>query len=278
MDDDSRRNWLQRAFVIGRILAFIVCCSFLLIIANPVMSHFAGIEKDLAIGVVTALGTFALTLVFTKLDCLSLKKVGANFEWQSLVRFFIGFAIGLVIVGVWAAATYVAGYVRWQRTQNIGAASVALSLLLYVALASREELAFHGYPLRRMQMAWGVWPAQMFIAALFAIEHLLGRASWIDAFVGSAFGSLLFGVAAIATEGLAIPIGLHAAWNTGHWALGFKSNPGLLQPLGGTEHESAAYAVAMISYVAVFAVATFGFWLFYRHRDFKAQMIGDTQR
>ena len=141
-----------------------------------------------------------------------------------------------------------------------------MSLLVFVVLACREELAFHGYPLRRLQMSWGVWPSQFFIATLFAFEHVLGGASWIDAVIGSALGSLLFGMASIATEGLAVPIGMHAAWNTGHWVLGFKSMPGILRPVGQAGDERAAYIAAMTSYAVVIAFAILMFWLWYRKR------------
>lgn len=40
-----------------------------------------------------------------------------------------------------------AGHVHWERTPENGAALAAITLIAYLALASREELAFHGYPL-----------------------------------------------------------------------------------------------------------------------------------
>jgi membrane protease YdiL (CAAX protease family) len=266
MQDYSWRTWLQHIRLIGRVLSFVVCCAVLLIVANPLMSQLVGRENALAIGASTALGSLALTVVFTRLDHWTVQQVGANFEWRSLPRFFIGFAIGLFIAGAWAAAMYAVQQVRWQRTSGIGFPTAAVPVLAYVALAGREELAFRGYPLRRLQAAWGVWPAQLFVAALFAVEHRLGGAFWVDTVVGSAIGSLLFGMASIATEGLAVPIGMHAAWNTGHWALGLKSTPGLLRPIDEAGNGLGGYVAAMLIYTAVLSVATFAFWLLYRRR------------
>lgn len=266
MLDHRKLGWLEHVRLFGRVLSFVVCSAILLIVANPLMSHFAAKENALATGAVAALGTYGLTIVFTKLDRWTLAQVGASFEWRSLLRAFYGFAIGLLIVAAWAAALYVIQHVRWEPTPGIGLVATAVSVVMYLVLASREELAFRGYPLRRLQAGWGVWPAQLCIAAIFAVEHLLGGAFWVDALIGSALGSLLFGMAAIATDGLAVPIGIHAAWNTGHWALGLKSTPGLLQPVATEENGSAGYAVPMFIYAIIFGVATFSFWLLCRRR------------
>src|SRR5262245_40203660 len=165
MDDGNRRHWMRQFRLVGEVLSFVVSCALLLIVANPLMSRLAGKQKGLAIATATMLGAFALTIVFTRFDGWSLEKVGAKVEWRSLPRMIFGVAVGLLIVGAWAAATYATCGVRWQRVPETSLASVVTSTLAYLLLAGREELAFHGYPLRRLHSAWGVWPAQLFIAA-----------------------------------------------------------------------------------------------------------------
>ena len=112
----------------------------------------------------------------------------------------------------------------------------------------------------------GYLAAQLFIAALFAVEHVLGGMSWTGALLGPAVGSLLFGMVAIATEGLAVPIGIHAAWNLGHSALGFKETPGMWQPTVAPGEEERAYAVGIAIYLVVMGLATFGSWRWFRRR------------
>ena len=65
------------------------------------------------------------------------------------------------------------GYVHWSRRHDVSYSTLPAALLVFLALSCREELAFHAYPLRRLQSAWGIWPAQFFIAALFALEHVI---------------------------------------------------------------------------------------------------------
>ena len=56
-------------------------------------------------------------------------------------------------------------------------------------------------------------------------------ATWGNAILGAFTGSLLFGMAALAMRGLAVPIGLHTAWNFGQWTLGEKETSGLWRPV-----------------------------------------------
>ena len=69
---------------------------------------------------------------------------------------------------------------------------------------------------------------------------------------------LLFGTAAIASRGLAVPIGLHAAWNFGSWTLGDKGGPGLWTPVF-SHPPGLAGAFAYVAAFVLWTVA-FSFW------------------
>jgi membrane protease YdiL (CAAX protease family) len=182
----------------------------------------------------------------------------------SLLRLLYGFVIGLVLVGAWALASTATGYVRWVRGPGTGANAAGVALLAYLALACREELAFHGYPLRRLQHPLGVWRAQLLVAVIFALEHRLGGYDWPHAIFGPGVGSLLFGMAAIATHGLAVPIGIHAAWNFGQWLLGFRRHAAVWEVVIEENRSAQAEFVMMAIYVVLLAGATLGFWMWYR--------------
>jgi hypothetical protein len=137
----------------------------------------------------------------------------------------------------------------------------------YLLLACREELAFRGYPLRQLERSFGVWPAQLLVAAAFALEHRAGGYSWTNALFGAFIGSLLFGMAALATRGLALPIGLHAGWNFGQWMIGEKETPGIWTPVQANGPSAHADHVALAAYVLVFAAATLAFWRYRKARS-----------
>jgi hypothetical protein len=152
------------------------------------------------------------------------------------------------------------------------------ALTTYLALSWREELAFHGYPLRRLEQPFGPWVAQLIVAFVFAVEHVIGGVTWMHSIFGAAVGSLLFGMAALATRGLAVPIGIHAAWNFGQWTLGEKETSGLWQMVVPEGFRKQVERIGTISYVIVMATATLLFWWWYRrtHRDSTLRHASDT--
>lgn len=62
----------------------------------------------------------------------------------------------------------------------------------------------------------------------------------MNALFGAFVGSILFGMAALTTRGLAVPIGVHAAWNFGEWIVGEKEIPGLWKPVIPGGHSATA--------------------------------------
>lgn len=243
-----------------RVLTFLIACAVVLAFAAPIAQRVAGPQFELFLGLVTSIATLALTAIFIRWEGLRLADAGAKPDRGSLARLVIGFSIGLLIIAGWAGISIAAGQVHWVRANDFDPRSITLALLAYLSLACREELAFRGYPLRVLNRHFGLWPAQLFIAFVFALEHKLAGATSIDAFLGSGVGSLLFGMVAIATRGLAMPIGIHAAWNLGHWALGLKGTPGVWRVI---EQRSTGVEGIFI-YDGVMLFAAFAFWLWDR--------------
>jgi membrane protease YdiL (CAAX protease family) len=257
-------NKTGRWRVFGRVLLFFIACAALLAIAAAIERQFAGLPTGMLTGAVTSVGTLLLTAVFVRWEGLRLEDVGAAITRRSPTRFAIGFILGLLLVALHMAIVGFVGHTRWARTQGVGFPDIATSLIIYFLLSCREELAFRGYPLRRLHQLFGLWAAQSVVALAFAIEHVGGGSTWENALFGAGVGSLLFGMAAIATRGLAVPIGLHAAWNFGDWMRGGKGSGGLWHPVGAEAFRDRADLVGMIGYFTVMLSATLTFWWVYR--------------
>lgn len=243
-----------------RVLLFYLVCVVFLIVAAPLGSRFPGQWPKVAIGAMTSIAAFALTVLFVRWDGIRLADVGAALGGRSVTRLAFGFFIGLLMVAVQGSFVTFDGHVHWVRTGGTGIAPIAMALLAYLALACREELTFHGYPLRRLERFFGIWAAQIIVALAFALEHRAGGFSWFNAMFGSVAGSLLFGMASIATRGLAVPIGVHAAWNFGQWVLGEKDLPGLWRPVIEESYRAHVDHVGLIGYFAVFGLGIVVFW------------------
>lgn len=257
----------NRWVTLGRVLLFFLLCAFLLALSAPLYSKLPGQLSQIALGSTTTAATFLVTWLFLLWDKLRLRDVGAAPDLQSISRAIVGFALGLLLVGIQTYLVRLGGHVHWVRTPVVGFAPVSMAFVAYITLASREELAFRGYPLRRLDSCFGAWPAQCIVAFVFAIEHVAGGMTWTNAFLGVFVGSLLFGIAALVTRGLAVPIGLHAAWNFGQWTLGEKETTGLWRPIVEPGYALHVDHIGMLSYLVVFCSAIAALWLFGRFRS-----------
>jgi uncharacterized protein len=83
--------------------------------------------------------------------------------------------------------------------------------LLIAALA--EEIAFRGFPFRRLVDATGPVTATLVTAIVFGLAHRLNpNPTWIGT-INTMLAGVLFCVAWFRTHGLWLPWGLHFAWN-----------------------------------------------------------------
>jgi len=253
-----------RSQIALRASMFIVSCALVLTIAAPLARLVPRLMPALVIGITTALFSAAVTLLFVRWDGIGLADVGALPQPGSAPRLVVGFAIGLLLVVLHSSLQAAFGHVRWVRAPEVDPSTISVACIAYLALACREELAFHGYPLRRMAPRFGLWGAQLLIATVFAMEHVLGGWTWLNAIAGAGVGSVLFGMGSLATRGLAVPIGLHAAWNFGDWLRGGKETPGLWMPVVESGFDGPARLVGRVSYVALFLAATLAFWVWRR--------------
>jgi len=249
-----------------RVGLFLVGCPVLLAVAGAFLPKHPNLWSVAVMGAVAVLGTSGLTALFVRWDGLKLDDVGADVVPRSGLRLLIGFFIGAMLVAAQYLITGLAGHVQWVRAPEVAYSQSGIALVGFLLLAAREELAFRGYPLRRLATQFGPYPALLILAAVFALEHLAGGYTWTNALFGAGIGALLFGMAALSTRGLAVPIGLHAAWNFGQWVMGNTEFPGLWKPVFEAGFENRVGQTEMISYVAIMLLTMFIFWRFNKRR------------
>jgi CAAX protease family protein len=251
-----RRN----AVSLGPVLLFWLASMAVLAIAGPFAG--TGSRATFIVGALAVPPTCALTVLFVKWDDRRLRAYGFELTRRSWLRFAGGLLLGFLIVAAQTVLIALGGGVHWMAASPTPA--MFLPVFGYLLLATREELAFRGYPLRKLAAEKGPWTAQIVVVILFVIEHRIGGSSWSNALVGSGVGGLVFGMAALASRGLALPIGLHAAWNIGDWARGTKGGGGLWQTVVEPGSATHAERIAMAAYVAVMSLAFFGLSQWYR--------------
>ncbi len=138
------------------------------------------------------------------------------FDWKWPRQLAMGLVLGAALMAIPAAFLAAGHWVTWRVnadwTEAIGA-----TLLVLAAAAVTEELLFRGFLFQRLIDGLGAWPAQLLIAALFALTHsdALSELAPLAYLAGANIfvASILFGLAYLRTRSLALPIGLHFAAN-----------------------------------------------------------------
>ena len=254
---------------LGRVLLFYLGTVVVLATAAPLAPHEPWQTHVLFIGAMASSGTFILTILFARWEGLRLGDVGIWFDRRSAKSLITGFLTGLGLVASHTGIAWSAGHVRWVPAQGFSLLDAILTLIAFLLLSVREELAFHGYTLRRLNTLTGFWIALSITSFVFALEHRAGGSPWGQALFGAGIGSLLFGMAAITTRSIALPIGLHAAWNLGDWIRGGKGSGGFWTPVVAKGSEAQVEFSGMLSYFLVMSLATLGFWFWHRFSKIK---------
>lgn len=255
-------NMQTKIASVARSLGFLLLCPLILILTGPLTKVVYPAGAPLVAGTVAGICTFGLTYVFVRWDRSTLESVGAAIARGSLLRIAAGIFIGFTLVAFQVLTIKAGGHAHWRSDRHLSLVLSMKSLAGYVALAAREELAFRGYPLRRLERVWGSWPAVLFVSAVFALEHVAGGWNWSRSLFGPLAGGLMFGVAALATRGLALPLGIHCGFNFAQWMMGQKEIPGLWQPMIDPGFERQAEVLGYTAYVTGTALIVFALWLY----------------
>ncbi len=245
---------MNNRLTIFRVVLFCLLCAVVLAITSGLFKNVPSEWNQHLMLVVAIIITYALTLLFTKWEKIPLKNVGVVAGKSTLKKVLIGFAIGLIMTALQPVFVLLLGHYKMVQSYPFSPRPIFFYLTLYILVAIREELAFRGYPLFSLNYKLGLWASQLIIFVIFSLEHVVGGMTWVQAFAGAGTGALLFGFAALRTNGIALPIGLHAAWNFGQWCWGFKNERGILQGVADKGFEEVVNRNAWISYLLIMII------------------------
>lgn len=202
------------------------CASFLVLLislsfSNSLVSHeFARLSYGV-LGVIAALLT---TTVFLRIDRLSFSAIGFIFNGATIKSFIQGSFIGILIMGLLSYGVIAAaGFKIVLNTEN-SFSKFFLGAIPILLLAYMEEIAFRGYPLYLLKDKLGARSNLLFTSLLFSLYHIANGWAIQDAFLGPGSWGLIFGLAALYTNGIAMPTGIHFAVNLTTSAFGVSGN------------------------------------------------------
>jgi len=254
----------EQVSTLGRVLFFYLCCLLVLLFTSRVTKGLGTDLADLVSIFLACILTFCLVYLFTRWEKVALADVGVVPGKNTVQRFIVGYCIGLCIAAIQAVTMVGFGHLQLMFVSRNTAVEIVIPFLLYFLVACREELVFRSYFLRRLDHSFAAPVALLVMVVVFILEHVLAGMNWKMAIVGSGLGGLLFGIAALKTKGLALPVGLHSAWNFGQWMVGFKNGPGVWKAVveKGYERETENISLAVFAVVMLLAIA--GIVLYYK--------------
>jgi membrane protease YdiL (CAAX protease family) len=252
---DQYSQMMNRKLTIVRVLFFCLLCAIVLATTSRLTKNLPTEWKQHLSLTAAIVITYGLTIAFTKWEKLQLRNVGVIATKATFRKVAFGLGIGLFMTSVQPLFVLLLGHYTITFNASISFYTIFFYLTLYILVAIREELAFRGYPLFSLNYRFGLWTSQLIILVVFSLEHIIGGMTWIEAFLGAGTGALLFGLAAIRTNGIALPIGLHTAWNFGQWCFGFKKEAGFLNGIAKKGFENVVERNAWISYLLIMTIA-----------------------
>jgi uncharacterized protein len=212
-------------------------------------------------GLTSCAALLALTFFFLRRERRTPRDIGLALTRGSIPRFLLGTLVGVATYGLnIAALAGLVGGLRLVAIPTVDWTAIALALCTTVALAGMEELGFRGYPLRTLVPRIGLWPAQVIVALAFTASH--GMYGWPlnTMLFGVLPNAFLFGVAAIASGGLALPLGVHAGVNAARYAFG-ESGAGWFWNIAIEDSATARVSqVAPVTGIAITILMTLVVW------------------
>lgn len=243
-----------------RVLLFCLSCAVILMAVSRYAPRLEPHWTMVVVELVSGAATLALTAVFARWEGMTMQGVGVGWSSATLPRLIAGVAVGMAMVALQTLLVGTLAHVRWVRSPGPVAAPIAVAALAFLLVAVREEPAFHGYPLRGLDRAFGAWRAQLIVALVFALEHYAGGMRLLQSLWGPGVGSLVFGLAALTTRGLSLPVGMHAGWDFTQWLLGYRDASGMWRPIVEKGFEHRANQAGMFGYLLAMAVAMTLVW------------------
>jgi membrane protease YdiL (CAAX protease family) len=219
--------------------------ALLLVLATQIPFSAFGNAQQLAQGINAAVNRLPLLVGVRSLIVLSLvglaffllarwidrrpwRDYGFHFDaawWRDLG---FGLFLGMVLMGVVFGIEYLLGWESIQGTIENGQPGFPFWQLLvdgligYLLVGVREELLFRGFPIKdlaeglhlpHISSKAAVLIPYLLISLLFGFAHSLNANATLVSSLNLSVIGLLLGLGFILTGELAIPIGLHIAWN-----------------------------------------------------------------
>lgn len=240
---------MRSASIYFKIILFYLCSMVLFAISNAICKTIS--FPELFSLVMATLLTAGLIYIFTHRDKISLNCIGLCFKKNDISKFFVGICIGMLMVVIMTLIIANLTSIDFQKSSTFQFHQLTLYIPLFFFVAIREELVFRTYILWRLNDKIGPVISMVCITVIFIAEHIIGGSTLKNSILGAGLGAVLFGIATLKTGNIAMSTGLHFAWNSVHWLLGYKDNTGVFIELVSKGNEGKDEIISYATYIIV---------------------------
>lgn len=215
-----RAGWRLSGFLVLLLLVAVVEDRLRVALEGRLPDLYDGVLRALAFALLIAA---ALLLASRVLDHRRVTHYGFHLSRRWWAQLALGLGLGALLMLGTVGLELAMGWVKITDTLVPApgqpfAATILLGLVAVAAVAFGEEASYRGYPIKNFTEGlgtsrWGVVAAVSIPALYFGAAHVTNPgATWLSSTNTVIFG-LLFGTAYVLTGELALPIGLHFAWD-----------------------------------------------------------------
>src|SRR4030095_2116296 len=220
---EARRPSIKTKYVLKSILFCILFIGFFIVFS---FLKFLSPEKweRLVHGIIGTIAAFFTTYLFLRFDKKSFADIGLKFGKATLKKFIIGIFLGMGIMGLLSMSViYFSGF-KTETNSNSNILSFLFWTLPLIPLAFMEEVGFRAYPLQILMDKVGIRSSIIITSTLFALYHIVNGWTIANSFLGAGVWGIVYGLAAVYSNGISMPTGLHYAANLTTSAFGVTSD------------------------------------------------------
>lgn len=214
---------LKTKYIFKSVL-FCIVFTGLLVIFSFFKSFIPNKFERFAYGTIGTAVSLLATYLFLRFDRKSFADIGLKFVNSTVTKFCVGIVIGIGLMGVMTMSfIYFSGFkIELNKNSNL------LNFLFWtsplILLALMEEVGFRAYPLVILKDKVGIRASIIITSIVFGLYHIANGWTISDAFLGPAIWGLIFALAAVYSNGIAMPTGIHYAVNLTTSAFGAVNN------------------------------------------------------
>jgi hypothetical protein len=201
-------------------IKYILKSTFFCLLFTGVFVFFSFVKPFISVkferleyGLIGTTAALLITFLFLKIDKKNFADIGLKLEKATLKKFFAGIVVGAGIMGLMTIGViYFPGF-NMEANKNSNFLNFLFCTLPLIPLAFMEEVAFRVYPLILLKDNGGLRRSILITSILFALYHLANGWTIENSFLGAGVWGIVYGSAAIYSNGISMSTGLHYAAN-----------------------------------------------------------------